>query len=106
MDVKKALKVLKQIDSLESIEDLLLEHNGLYILSWNRLSELNVHLAEQYEEIELAAPYLFFDNGRLSTFTQQMCVNEGIIITKATADDFPLRHFFHLDNFSVGISDH
>ena len=106
MDYKLAITLLKAIDQLEGLEDLLQEHNDSYILELRKLADINESLAEQVEILELAAPYLFLEEyGKLEPKAKQHCKDNGVIIRKGTEDDAPFMYYLDLENFSFGISE-
>ena len=105
MDYKLAITLLKVIDKLEGLEDLLQEHNDSYILVLRKLADVDENLAEQYEELELAAPYLFILDGKFEAKAKQHCKDNGIFIRKGTEDDAPFMYYLDLENFSFGISE-
>ena len=105
MDYKLAITLLKAIDQLKGLEDLLQEHNGSYILELRKLADVNESLAEQAETLELAAPYLFIEDGRLEPKVKQYCKDNGVVIRKGTEDDAPFMYYLDLENFSFGISE-
>lgn len=103
MDIKKALNVLRQIDQLEDIDDLLTEHNGQYILSMNLLAQTNSELAQLYEEVELAAPYLFLGEVGFSRNAEKYVIASNYKIKRGNLDDMPFIYYVICDNFSFGI---
>ena len=105
MDYKLAITLLKTIDKLEGLEDLLQEHNESYILELRKLADIDESLAEQVETLELAAPYLFVNDGVLEPKAKQYCKNNGVVIRKGTEDDTPFMYYLDLENFSFGISE-
>ena len=105
MDYKLAITLLKTIDKLDGLEDLLEEHNGSYILVLRKLADVDENLAEQVETLELAAPYLFVEDGKLEPKAKQHCKDNGVVIRKGTEDDIPFMYYLDLDNFSFGISE-
>lgn len=105
MDYKLAITLLKTINKFEGLEDLLQEHNGSYILELRKLADVDEGLAEQVETLELAAPYLFVEDGKLEPKAKQHCKDNGVIIRKGTEDDSPFMYYLDLDNFSFGISE-
>ena len=105
MNYKLAITLLKTIDQLEGLEDLLEEHNGSYILVLRKLADVNESLAEQVETLELAAPYLFIEDGKLEPKAKQHCKENDVVIRKGTEDDSPFMYYLDLDNFSFGISE-
>ena len=105
MNYKLAITLLKTIDKLEGLEDLLEEHNGSYILVLRKLADVNESLAEQVETLELAAPYLFIEDGKLEPKAKQHCKENDVVIRKGTEDDSPFMYYLDLDNFSFGISE-
>ena len=105
MDYKLAITLLKTIDKLDGLEDLLQEHNGSYILVLRKLADVDENLAEQVETLELAAPYLFVEDGKLEPKAKQHCKDNDVIIRKGTEDDSPFMYYLDLDNFSFGISE-
>ena len=105
MDYKLAITLLKTIDKLEGLEDLLEEHNGSYILVLRKLADVNESLAEQVETLELAAPYLFIEDGKLEPKAKQHCKENDVVIRKGTEDDAPFMYYLDLENFSFGISE-
>ena len=105
MDHKLAITLLKTIDKLEGLEDLLQEHNESYILELRKLADIDESLAEQVETLELAAPYLFIEDGRLAPKAKQYCKDNGVVIRKGTEDDAPFMYYLDLENFSFGISE-
>lgn len=106
MDYKLAITLLKTIDKLEGLEDLLQEHNGSYILELRKLADINESLAEQVEILELAAPYLFLeDYSKLEPKAKQHCKENGVVIRKGAEDDVPFMYYLDLENFSFGISE-
>ena len=104
MDYKLAITLLKTIDKLEGLEDLLQEHNGSYILELRKLADVDESLAEQMETLELAAPYLFIEDGKLDAKAKQHCKDNDIFVRKGTEDDAPFLYYLDLENFSFGIS--
>ena len=84
MNYKLAITLLKTIDKLEGLEDLLEEHNGSYILVLRKLADVNESLAEQVETLELAAPYLFIEDGKLEPKAKQHCKENDVVIRKGT----------------------
>lgn len=105
MDYKLAISLLKTIDQLEGLEDLLEEHNGSYILELRKLADIDESLAEQLETLELAAPYLFVKDGVLEPKAKRHCKDNGVVIRKGTEDDAPFMYYLDLENFSFGISE-
>ena len=105
MDYKLAITLLKTIDQLKGLEDLLQEHNGTYILVLRKLADIDESLAEQVETLELAAPYLFVEDGRLEPKAKQHCKENDVVIRKGTEDDTPFIYYLDLENFSFGISE-
>ena len=105
MDYKLAITLLKAIDQLEGLEDLLQEHNDSYILELRKLADIDESLAEQVETLELAAPYLFTEDGMLEPKAKQHCKENGVVIRKGTEDDAPFMYYLDLENFSFGISE-
>ena len=105
MDYKLAITLLKTVDKLEGLEDLLEEHNGSYILELRKLADVDESLAEQVETLELAAPYLFVEDGKLEPKAKQHCKDNGVVIRKGTEDDTPFMYYLDLENFSFGISE-
>ena len=105
MDYKLAISLLKTIDKLEGLEDLLEEHNGSYILELRRLADIDESLAEQLEMLELAAPYLFIEDGMLEPKAKRHCKENDVVIRKGTEDDKPFMYYLDLENFSFGISE-
>ena len=105
MNYKLAITLLKTIDKLEGLEDLLEEHNGSYILVLRKLADVNESLAEEMEMLELAAPYLFIEDGKLEPKAKQHCKDNGVFIRKGTEDDAPFMYYLDLENFSFGISE-
>ena len=105
MDYKLAITLLKTIDKLDGLEDLLEEHNGSYILVLRKLADVNESLAEQMEMLELAAPYLFIEDGKLDAKAKQHCKENDVVIRKGTEDDTPFIYYLDLENFSFGISE-
>ena len=105
MDYRLAISLLKTIDKLEGLDDLLQEHNGSYILELRKLADVDESLAEQAETLELAAPYLFVKDGMLEPKAKQHCKDNGVVIRKGTEDDTPFIHYLDLENFSFGISE-
>ncbi len=105
MNYKLAITLLKTIDKLEGLEDLLEEHNGSYILVLRKLADVNESLAEQVETLELAAPYLFIEDGKLEPKAKQHCKENDVVIRKGTEDDTPFIYYLDLENFSFGISE-
>ena len=106
MDYKLAITLLKTIDKLEGLEDLLQEHNGSYILELRKLADINESLAEQVEILELAAPYLFLEEYvKLEPKAKQHCKENGVVIRKGAEDDVPFMYYLDLKNFSFGISE-
>lgn len=103
MDIKKALDVLKQIDRLENIQDLLTEHNGQYILSMYSLAQVDSELAQFYEEVELAAPYLFLGEVGFSRNAEKYVIAAGYKIKRGALHDMPFIYYIVCDNFSFGI---
>ncbi len=106
MDYKLAISLLKTIDQLKGLEDLLQEHNGSYILELRKLADINESLAEQVEILELAAPYLFLEEyGKLEPKPKQHRKEHGVVIRKGAEADVPLMYYLDLENFSFGISE-
>jgi len=105
MDHKLAISLLKTIGKLNGLEGLLQEHNGSNILELMKLADVDENLAEQYEELELAAPYLFILDGKFEAKAKQHCKDNGIFIRKGTEDDAPFMYYLDLENFSFGISE-
>ncbi len=105
MDYKLAITLLKTIDRLEGLDDLLEEHNESYILELRKLADVDENLAEQVETLELAAPYLFVEDGKLEPKAKQHCKDNDVIIRKGTEDDAPFMYYLDLENFSFGISE-
>ena len=105
MNYKHAITLLKSIDKLEGLEDLLQEHNESYILELRKLADVDESLAEQMETLELAAPYLFIEDGKLDAKAKQHCKDNGIFVRKGTEDDTPFMYYLDLENFSFGISE-
>lgn len=105
MDYKLAITLLKTIDRLEGLENLLEEHNESYILELRKLADVDENLAEQVETLELAAPYLFVEDGKLEPKAKQHCKDNGVVIRKGTEDDAPFMYYLDLENFSFGISE-
>ena len=105
MNYKLAITLLKTIDQLEGLEDLLEEHNASYILELRKLADVDESLAEQAETLELAAPYLFVKDGMLEPKAKQHCKDNGVVIRKGTEDDAPFMYYLDLENFSFGISE-
>ena len=105
MDHKLAISLLKTIGKLNGLEGLLQEHNGSYILELRKLADVDENLAEQYEELELAAPYLFVKDGMLEPKAKQHCKDNDVVIRKGTEDDAPFMYYLELENFSFGISE-
>jgi len=105
MDYKLAITLLKTIDQLEGLEDLLEEHNDSYILVLRKLADIDESLAEQVETLELAAPYLFVKDGMLEPKAKQHCKENDVVIRKGTEDDAPFMYYLDLENFSFGISE-
>ena len=105
MNYKHAITLLKSIDKLEGLEDLLEEYNESYILVLRKLADVDESLAEQMEMLELAAPYLFIEDGKLETKAKQHCKDNGIFVRKGTEDDTPFMYYLDLENFSFGISE-
>ena len=105
MDYKLAISLLKTINKLEGLENLLEEHNDSYILVLRKLADVDENLAEQYEELELAAPYLFVKDGMLEPKAKQHCKENGVVIRKGAEDDAPFMYYLDLENFSFGISE-
>ncbi len=105
MNYKLAITLLKTIDQLEGLKDLLEEHNGSYILVLRKLADVNESLAEQVETLELAAPYLFIEDGKLEPKAKQHCKENDVVIRKGTEDDTPFIYYLDLENFSFGISE-
>ena len=105
MNYKLAITLLKTIDQLEGLEDLLEEHNESYILELRKLADVDESLAEQVETLELAAPYLFVEDGKLEPKAKQHCKDNGVVIRKGTEDDAPFMYYLDLENFSFGISE-
>ena len=105
MNYKLAITLLKTIDKLEGLEDLLEEYNESYILELRKLADINESLAEQVEILELAAPYLFVEDGKLEPKAKQHCKENGVVIRKGAEDDVPFMYYLDLENFSFGISE-
>ena len=105
MNYKLAITLLKTIDKLEGLEDLLEEHNGTHILVLRKLADVDESLAEQVETLELAAPYLFIEDGKLEPKAKQHCKENDVVIRKGTEGDTPFIYYLDLDNFSFGISE-
>lgn len=105
MDYKLAITLLKTIDRLEGLEGLLEEHNGTHTLVLRKLADVDESLAEQVETLELAAPYLFVEDGKLEPKAKQHCKDNGVVIRKGTEDDAPFMYYLDLENFSFGISE-
>ena len=106
MNYKLAITLLKTIDQLEGLEDLLEEHNGTHILVLRKLADVDESLAEQVETLELAAPYLFIEEyGKLEPKAKQHCKENGVVIRKGAEDDVPFMYYLDLENFSFGISE-
>lgn len=105
MDIKKALKILKQVDSIDNLDTAPLEHNESHILSLNKLYDLDEHLASQFEELELAAPYLFNDELGFSKIAKRLCQDEDVEVIKGTPDDSPYRFYLKFSNYNFGITD-
>ncbi len=103
MDVKKALSVFKQIDELEEIEDLLVEHNRQYILSMNALAQVNIDLANLFEEIELAAPFLFLGEVGFGRNAEKYVIAAGYKIKRGDLGDIPFIYYIQCKNFSFGV---
>ena len=68
MDYKLAITLLKAIDQLEGLEDLLQEHNDSYILELRKLADVDESLAEQ---VETLGPILLVDFSPFNHIAQE-----------------------------------
>lgn len=117
MDIKKAVILLKKLDNvvIEKYGRLFLEkhpekcemlsaHNGQYILNMNALFEVDTDLAEEYEQLELAAPYLFLSDYMIKPQVEKTVVAAGYKFKRGEESDAPFKHYIQCENFSFGIT--
>ena len=105
MDLIKSLKLLRTIDELENVDDLLEEHNESYILCLSELAKHDSDLAEQLEELELAASCLYLNETGFTAKAKKAVQEAGYSYVKATKEDHPFSYYIICDNFSFGISE-
>ena len=104
MDLKKAIKTLKQLDELAwSCPDVLTEHNGQYILSMNDLAIVDSSMASAYEELELAAPYLFLTEVGMRPAAEKAIKAAQLEVKRCNSEDHPFLYYILCSNFVFGI---
>ena len=105
MNLKLAVKLLKAVDKLEGIENLLETYNESHILPVRKLADLDEKLAEQLETLELAAPCIFTTELGFDNKAKTFCVENEINVRKGSREDAPFTYYLDLDHFSFGISE-
>jgi hypothetical protein len=104
MDLKKAIKTLKTLDEIAFANpDVLEEHNGQYILSMNDLAIVDSSLAEVYEELELAAPWLFLTEVGMRPAAEKAIKAAQLEVKRCTSEDHPFLYYILCSNFVFGI---
>lgn len=105
MDLKKAIKTLKQLDEIAFANpDVLTKHNGQYILSMNDLAIVDSSVASTYEELELAAPYLFLNEVGVQPAAEKAIKAANLSIKRCASEDHPFLYYIFCSNFALGIT--
>ena len=105
MDLKLAVKLLKTVDRLAGVEDLLEEYNETYILQVRKLADVDEKLASQLEILELAAPCIFTTEIGFDNKAKTYCSENQIQVRKGNKEDLPFTYYLDLDHFSFGITE-
>ncbi len=106
MDLKLAVKLLKAVDRLACVENLLEEYNESHILIVRKLADVDEKLAEQLETLELAAPCIFTTEIGFDNKAKTYCAENEIQVRKASKQDGPFTYYLDLEHFSFGITEY